>query len=290
MSSGIDPKVDFAFKWLFGRLATAALLIDLLNAVLQLPSGRKIVHIEILNPFTEKAALDEKLSILDIKARDQMGRFFNVEMQMIGFAELPQRIMFYWSKLYTEQLPAGRDYSLLQPTISVCFVDGTILPGKEYHSRFGLIDRATGAVFTEDLDIHLFELAKFNKGAEELESEIDQWLYFLKHGETLDEKALPATIDDEAIRQAVEELMVLSKRDLEREIYEGREKLRRDENARMRHALQQGRSEGEAAGIEKGMLIGQILLLQSSLGDEATPKAALQSMSLDELRQLREQL
>ncbi|HET6382953.1 MAG TPA: hypothetical protein VFJ58_06130 [Armatimonadota bacterium] len=84
--------------------------------------------------------------------------------------------------------------------------------------------------------------------------------------------------------------MVLSKRDLEREIYEGREKLRRDENARMRHALQQGRSEGEAAGIEKGMLIGQILLLQSSLGDEATPKAALQSMSLDELRQLREQL
>ncbi|HET6382952.1 MAG TPA: Rpn family recombination-promoting nuclease/putative transposase [Armatimonadota bacterium] len=174
MSSGIDPKVDFAFKWLFGRLATAALLIDLLNAVLQLPSGRKIVHIEILNPFTEKAALDEKLSILDIKARDQMGRFFNVEMQMIGFAELPQRIMFYWSKLYTEQLPAGRDYSLLQPTISVCFVDGTILPGKEYHSRFGLIDRATGAVFTEDLDIHLFELAKFNKGAEELESEIDQ--------------------------------------------------------------------------------------------------------------------
>jgi len=95
-------------------------------------------------------------------------------------------------------------------------------------------------------------------------------VYFLKNGETLDDKALPATIDDAAIREAVEELMVLSKPDLEREIYEGREKMRRDENRRMRHALQQGlqqgRSEREDAGIEKGKLIGQILLLQPCLG------------------------
>jgi hypothetical protein len=43
----------------------------------------------MLNPFKEKMALDEKLSILNIKARDQLGRQFNIEMQMVGFPALP---------------------------------------------------------------------------------------------------------------------------------------------------------------------------------------------------------
>jgi predicted transposase/invertase (TIGR01784 family) len=290
MPSGIDPKVDYAFKWVFGREPNKPLLIDLLNAVLQLLPGQEIVGIELLNPFTARSAADEKLSILDIRARDQMGRLFNIEMQMLGFAALPQRILFYWSKMYTEQLPAGREYSLLQPTISVCFVDGSIFAGAEYHARYGLIDRATGRVFTEDLEIHLFELAKFNKGAAELETTLDQWLYFLRNGEELDENELPATIKDEAVRQAVEELMGLSKRDLEREIYEGREKMRRDENARMQHALQQGLLQGRQQGRQEGELIGQVLLLQSLLGRETTDREVLQSMPLEEVQQLRDQL
>ncbi|MBI4861517.1 MAG: PD-(D/E)XK nuclease family transposase, partial [Candidatus Riflebacteria bacterium] len=37
MRLGIDPKVDFAFKWLFGSEANKPLLVHLLHAVLQLP-------------------------------------------------------------------------------------------------------------------------------------------------------------------------------------------------------------------------------------------------------------
>jgi len=80
MILGIDPKVDYAFKHLFGREATRPILIDLLDNLLDPAPGHEIRDIELLNPFNPKEALDDKLSILDIKARDQAGRQFNVEM------------------------------------------------------------------------------------------------------------------------------------------------------------------------------------------------------------------
>src|SRR5580704_9888395 len=95
MILGIDPKVDYAFKYLLGRDSTRAILIDVLNKVLDLPPGRQIQDIELLNPFNLQEALDDKLSILDIKARDQSGRQFNVEMQMLGFPYYEKRILYY---------------------------------------------------------------------------------------------------------------------------------------------------------------------------------------------------
>jgi len=81
MAINVDPKVDYAFKWLFGREKNTRLLIHLLHAILNPTPEEQIVEIQILNPFSEQMALDGKRSILDIKARDQRGRQFNVEMQ-----------------------------------------------------------------------------------------------------------------------------------------------------------------------------------------------------------------
>src|SRR5262249_2441566 len=75
----VDHKVDYAFKRLFGREPNRALSIHLLNAVLEPPSTARVVALDLLNPFNDKDHLDDKLSILDIKARDQSGWQFNVE-------------------------------------------------------------------------------------------------------------------------------------------------------------------------------------------------------------------
>ncbi len=54
MLLGIDPKVDYAFKRLFGVPQNRDLLIDLLHAILRPAPGEHITEIEILNPFNEK--------------------------------------------------------------------------------------------------------------------------------------------------------------------------------------------------------------------------------------------
>jgi predicted transposase/invertase (TIGR01784 family) len=123
MVPGIDPKIDYAFKRLFGSEANQHLLIHLLNAVLQPPPAERITALEILNPFNDKEALNDKLSVVDIKARDQRGRQFNIEMQLLPYADFPQRVLYYWARLHQQQLHESEEYEQLRPTISVCFVN-----------------------------------------------------------------------------------------------------------------------------------------------------------------------
>lgn len=63
----------------------------------------RIVGVDILNPFNDRETATDKLSILDIKARDQDGVQFNVEMQMLLLA-FTSRIAFYLSRLHSSQL------------------------------------------------------------------------------------------------------------------------------------------------------------------------------------------
>lgn len=89
MILGVDPTVDYAFKHLLGRDPTRPILIDVINSVLDPAPGHRVSAIELLNPFNPKETETDKLSVLDIKARDQSGRQFNVEMQMLGSPDFP---------------------------------------------------------------------------------------------------------------------------------------------------------------------------------------------------------
>src|SRR5580700_8296006 len=99
----VDPKVDYAFKHLFGRESTRSILIDLLDSVLNPAPGHHIRDVELINPFNPKESLDDKLSILDFKARDQSGRQFNVEMQMRLTPFFTNRIVYYATKYHQQQ-------------------------------------------------------------------------------------------------------------------------------------------------------------------------------------------
>ncbi len=139
MIPGVDPKVDYAFKKIFGSEANVPVLVDLLEAVLKPSADERIAGLEIRNPFNDKDALDDKLSILDIKARDRKGRQYNIEMQMVGSRLYPPRVLYYWAVLHSQQLHAGDDYATLQPTISISFVNGVLFPQvPDHHLHFQL--------------------------------------------------------------------------------------------------------------------------------------------------------
>jgi predicted transposase/invertase (TIGR01784 family) len=74
MKTQTDPKVDYAFKHVFGREESKPALKSLLNAVLEPAEGAEITSLELLNPFNAKASDAAKTCIVDIKARDESGR------------------------------------------------------------------------------------------------------------------------------------------------------------------------------------------------------------------------
>jgi predicted transposase/invertase (TIGR01784 family) len=262
MVLGIDPKVDYAFKWLLGREDHTSILINLLHSILKPSPDEQITELQILNPFTDKPRVDDKLSILDIRARDALGRQFNIEMQMVATGSLGKRILYYWSKLYSAQLLSGARYDLLRPTISVCFVNGVLFPAvQENHLEFRLTEKSLGISLTDDLAIHFFELPKFRLTAEELVTPLDTWLYFLRYAENLDPEALPEHMNTAEIRQAMEALEVISHVDLRKEMYEDRIKAVMDERSRLADShssgISIGREEGISIGREEGISIGR---------------------------------
>jgi predicted transposase/invertase (TIGR01784 family) len=223
MISGIDPRVDFAFKKVFGSESSKALTISLINAVLNPPPESRIVGLDLLNPYSEKMALDDKVSILDIKARDPQNRIYNLEMQMVATASLTPRLLYYWSKIYSQQLTEGRNYNVLRPTISICFVNGKMFTDrKDYLTRFRLLDDKARVCLTNHIEFHLIELPKFGKRLEQLSDPLDYWLYFFENGASLDAEALPERLDRPEQRAALGVLNMLIRSDLEREKYEAR--------------------------------------------------------------------
>ena len=69
MKHRISPTVDCVYKAILGAVENKNLLLDFLNAVLapQFP----ISDVEILNPYNEREFYSDKLTIVDVKARDK---------------------------------------------------------------------------------------------------------------------------------------------------------------------------------------------------------------------------
>jgi predicted transposase/invertase (TIGR01784 family) len=286
MIPGIDPKVDYAFKHVFGREANRPILIDLIDAVLNPAPSHQIVEIELLNPFNLKETLDDKISILDIKARDQAGRQFNVEMQMLAYQYFEKRILYYWSRLHQQQLHEGQDYGAIRPTVSISFLDHQLFPQvPDYHLHFRLLEASHGFALSDDIDFHMLELPKFRKSEAELATPLDRWLYFLRYAEKIDTGALPAPLQHPPVVQAFEDLKMISEIELERERYEARRKWLMDYNSGLTAARQQGKEEGLKLGQ-----VGTIHFCERLLGRPETPAEELVRSSLEELTQMAEGL
>ncbi len=106
---GISPTNDFAYKKVFGSQANSLALISLLNAILNLP--RRIASVTIQNPFNYQDFYEDKLSVLDIRAVDEAGAIYDVEMQIDAHVGLIQRLVFYGCELYAGQMRSGDNYS-----------------------------------------------------------------------------------------------------------------------------------------------------------------------------------
>jgi predicted transposase/invertase (TIGR01784 family) len=285
MGSGIDPRVDYVFKRLLGDEANALLLVDLLNAVLGFPAGKRVSGVQLLNPFVAKDVAEGKVPILDIRARDDPGRQFLVEMQRFVPAAFAKRLLYYWAGAHAEQLLRGERYELIQPTYTICFLNETLWSGTGYHSRFVPFDPKQGVELGKDFQLHTLELSKFDLPVEEVKTPLERWCYLFKHGATLDLESLPASLDVPVIRQAVEILVKLSQDELERQRYLERQRAEQDA-ASLAADARVARQEG----IETGQWIGRIQLLQQLLGQPPTPSEELSRLSEEDLMQREEAL
>jgi hypothetical protein len=84
----MSPKNDFVFKRIFGSEENQDILLNFLNAAMRLPEHKQLSEIVIVNPTLDKRYLDDKMSVLDIRARTADGIQINIEIQVINEANM----------------------------------------------------------------------------------------------------------------------------------------------------------------------------------------------------------
>ena len=259
MRDMINPRVDLAFKKIFGVEENKDLTMSLINAVVA--SEDQVSEITLLNPYNPKNFANDKLSILDIKAKAKDGKRFNIEIQVSDEADYDKRALYYWAKLYTEQLASGEDYGRLSKAIGIHILNFTSIPkAKKYHNVFHLGEKEAGLHYFKDMELHTIELNKFEANlpkklsefVRKVKTSLDIWSSFLTRNNLLNPEALPAEINRPEIRKALDILQHINFTQAERDAYEDRLKWLRIETNTLKKQFNDGKAEGIEKGIEKG--------------------------------------
>ena len=222
MKHSIDPRIDCVFKSLLGNESNRNLLVHFINATLATELVSPITGVEILNPYNEKEHLDDKLSIVDVKAKDEHGRIYQIEIQLLFFTNLPARMLYTWADVYSQQLQSGDKYHELNPTYSIWLLgENAIKNDDQYIHRYKFRDEA-GVPLIEHGGIWLFELEKFN--AQVIDNEQTRWLRFFKEGKQLnDENNLPDWMNTQEMKQAMNTLCQFSEKERNYFAYQARQ-------------------------------------------------------------------
>ena len=71
--------------------------------------------------------MDDKVGILDIKAKINDIINCDIEMQVVDRQNIAERILFYWSGEYKRSIKSGEDYEKLEKTLAILITDCLII-------------------------------------------------------------------------------------------------------------------------------------------------------------------
>ncbi|MDU4939334.1 MAG: Rpn family recombination-promoting nuclease/putative transposase [Clostridium sp.] len=119
------------------------ILIAFINAVLKRTKKEPIVEIEIIdNKQLTKDVIMDKTGIVDVRAKTSKGEHVDIEVQLTNQGNMDKRTLFYWGKMYLENIKQGEDYANLEKVITINILDFEFLGTKNYQSSFHFHDFA----------------------------------------------------------------------------------------------------------------------------------------------------
>jgi len=249
-----DITNDIAFRKIFGNDTKKKSLISFLNAVIDLPKNEQIADVEITNPYQLGKLSDGKSTIVDVKAKDEKGNIFIVEMQIAEFDFFHKRILYYTSQSYVAQIDKGVQYDKLRPVYFIGILEFEIGQNPNYFSRHKVLDIETKEQIIQDVEFNFIELPKFDKTIDQLETSIDQWTYFIKNAENL--TLMPESVKDEGLKEAYTEANQQNWTKEELEDYLRASIKERDEIGRIEFAERKAKFQEKVEVIKQGRKLG----------------------------------
>ena len=193
--------VDWSFKRVFGTEVNKDILIEFLKVVFPQFAITDITYIP-----TEQLGImeDDRKAIFDVLCKTEDGKTFLVEMQRGAQKHFFERALYYTSfpimkqgkKAIAKEEEKGKgpwDFSL-DGVFFLGILDFEYEQDEMTEHRYQLLETKTLKQMTDKLEFVFVEVAKFDKREDELETDLDKWLYLLKNMSTLLER--PAALRD----------------------------------------------------------------------------------------------
>ena len=185
---------------------------------------------------------NEKFNRVDMLAELGTGELAIIEVQNSRVNDYFQRILYGTSKLITEYIDIGDDYTKVKKVYSVSIVYFGLGQGEDLSQKQ---QEQFKREFAGDLypEYFLLRVDDFDNVAK---SSLDEWLSFLKTGD------IPESFTAPGLREARERLKEDSMTDAERLRYRSYMDSLRNARSMLSTSYQDGEAAGEVRGIEKG--------------------------------------
>ena len=297
-------RFDYAIKHILRDKANFGILEGFIEVFLK----KKCKIMEILESESNQDNADDKFNRVDIKAKDEQGEIFIVEVQTTRYTYYLERILYGVSKAVTEQIGVGKDYDKIKQVFSISIVYYDLGVGDDYfyecksdfvgvhtHTLLHLsrreeltveqikqIKKETGKdqqyfykKITSGDVFPRYYLIRINAFRKIIADAMDEWMDFLKNNSIKPDTTAPG------LAEAREKLVYarMSKEDQLR--YDRRLESLSNEKEAMRESEIQGIEKGEKIGLEKGEKIGL------EKGEKIGIKKGVKQKAIDMARKLK---
>ena len=255
MAKYINLMFDCSFKRVFGTEVNKDILIEFLKVVFPQFAITDITYIP-----TEQLGImeDDRKAIFDVLCKTEDDKTFLVEMQRGAQKHFFERALYYTSfpimkqgkkAIAKEEEGAGPwDFSL-DGVFFLGILDFEYEQDEMTEHRYQLLETKTFKQMTDKLEFVFVEVAKFNKSEDELETDLDKWLYLLKNMSTLLER--PAALRDRVFGRLFDVAEYARLDDEERKNYVEAMNTARDTYNQIAYAHETGHKEGREEGREE---------------------------------------
>ncbi len=221
----LNPKIDIVFQMLFSSQNT-----DITKGLISALIDKKIENIELeINKQLIGNKIDDKVGIVDLRARLNNNVECEIEMQMVYSKNFIPRLLYYWSKIYSGQLKKGNKYNGLNKVVCIAIINEDIKEFEELkaHSKWQIREEENVTkILTDKLELHIITISKAIKEYKEdnknKENRLLQWMMFLNDPECVEVDEIMK--ENKEIKEAEVTLRKLSEDEENQRIAELREK------------------------------------------------------------------
>jgi predicted transposase/invertase (TIGR01784 family) len=254
---------DWAMKKLLRSKANFSILEGFLSELLK----RDIKILELSESESNKTHEDDKQNRVDVLVKSNGDEIILIEVQFCSEYDFFHRMLYGTSKIVTDHMTSGAKYGEVKKVYSINILYFDLGHGEDYiyhgttsftglhkHDKLRL-SKAQQDLYKKELvheiypEYYLLKVNQFNDVAKDT---LDQWIYFLKNSE------IKSDFNAKGLSEAGETLKVMNLSPEEARRYERHLKNVRIEagmiETRNKNSYDEGRAEGEKAGLEKGKL------------------------------------